>query len=186
MYVQFPQKYKSNHIDTNLKFNMGIIGTTYLDNVRIVEDTMIKNGDFSAGQDNWNPAITAPGAATFAINNNISTFGITNVGTADWNIQLKQEGITLEKGKTYKATFKATSTESRIIKLAMLSASYAYYGGADISLTAGEEKTVEVAFTMSADTDSNTTMVVSVGNINGQVTPISDVSLSDFSLVESN
>lgn len=146
---------------------------------------MLTNPDFSKGEEGWINAITSPGTANVSFTDAKATYDITNVGEEDWNVQLKQEGIMLEKGCNYSITFKVTSTEARTIKLAMLSASYAWYGGEDIVLEAGKEKTVTCNFTMNADTDANTTMVVSMGKIADAATPASVITLSDFSLVKS-
>ena len=147
---------------------------------------VIKNYDFSNADTDWTAAITSPGEAAVSFESNTAIFNVTNVGTADWNIQLKQDGIVLEKDKEYTAHFKVTSTDARIIKLAFLSTAYAYYGGSDISLEAGVEKEVIVTFTMPNDTDDNTTLCVSMGKIEGVNTPISSITLSDFSLVKNN
>ena len=111
-------------------------------------------------------------------------FSIANVGTADWNVQLKQAGLTLEEGCSYTVSLKASSTESRTIKLAMLSSTYAYYGGQDITLEAGEEQDISFTFTMDEMTDTAVTMVISMGKIEEQETPVSDITLSDISLVK--
>ncbi|MCI9080605.1 MAG: family 16 glycosylhydrolase, partial [Lachnospiraceae bacterium] len=151
-------------------------------------ENIIKNGDFSKGEEGWVKAVTAPGEATVSFENQKAVYNITNVGTEDWNVQLKQEEIVLEKGCKYKLTFKAVSTEARTIKAAMLSTTYKWYGGADIALEKDTEKTVEVEFTMEEETDSNTTMVISMGQIkNGEEnipTPVSGITLSDFVLVK--
>ncbi len=128
--------------------------------------------------------MTAPGEATAAFDNNKAVYNITNVGNKDHCVQLKQNGITLEKGCTYKITFKATSTEARTIKCAMLTAGYDWYGGADLALEKDTEKSVEIEFTVTKDTDSNMTMVVSMGQIEGVSTPASTITLSDFVLVK--
>ncbi len=102
---------------------------------------LLKNGDFSNETDNWNIwGITAPGEAKADIADHAIVYHISNVGTADWNVQLKQSGLTLEKGCKYRVTFKATSTEARTIKLAIMSTKYDWYGGADIQLLANNEK----------------------------------------------
>ena len=116
-------------------------------------------------------------------------YHIENVGTEDWNVQLKQKGITLEQGKKYRITFRAASTKARTIKLAMLSQSYTWYGGEDILLEENQEKEVAVEFTMGEETDSAATLVVSMGLIkdgegNEVSTPASEITLSDFSLVK--
>ena len=146
---------------------------------------LLKNGDFSNKTDNWDIwGITAPGKATTNIADHAIVYHISNVGTEDWNVQLKQRGLTLEKGCKYRVTFKATSTKARTIKLAIMSTSYAWYGGADIQLPANDKKDVVCEFTMSKETDSNADFVISMGKINGEDTPASDITLSDFSLVK--
>ncbi len=144
-------------------------------------ENMLLNPDFAEGDKNWENAVTAPGEAKVSFEGKKAVYEISNVGTADWNVQLKQSGITLEKGSKYKVSFKAASTEERAIKVAMLSAAYDWYGGADIALSK-EEKLVEFEFVMEKDTDANTIMVVSMGKIDEQDTPLSMITLSDFTL----
>ena len=105
------------------------------------------------------------------------------MGTEDWNVQLKQNGIVLEQGAHYKVTFKAKSSEARTIKLAMLSPSYTWYGGADIALEKDQEKEVTVDFTMNETTDMNAALVISMGAIAGTETSASTIELSEFSLI---
>ncbi|MCM1272006.1 MAG: carbohydrate binding domain-containing protein [Clostridium sp.] len=151
---------------------------------------MLDNIDFSNDGDGWEKAITSPGAANVTFADGKAVYAITNVGDEDWNVQLKQSGITLEKGSEYKAAFKVKSDVARTIKLAFLDASYNWYGGADITLTANEEKLVECTFVVSQDTSDEITMVVSMGQIyNGEGTdrelvntPVSTITMSDFSL----
>lgn len=151
-------------------------------------ENILKNGDFSDGSTSWENAVTSPGEASVSFDDNKAVYDITNVGTADWNVQLKQNDIMLEKGCKYKISFKACSTEARTIKLAMLSSTYAWYGGADIALEKDVEKDVVIEFTMEADTDAATTMVVSMGqifeadNVTEIDTPASTITLSDFVL----
>ena len=154
-------------------------------------ENLIKNGDFTRGEEGWNiHSITSPGEATAEVKDGKVVYNITNVGNEDWNIQLKQENIALEKGCNYKMTFNAASTEARTIKLAMLSDTYAWYGGKDIVLEKDSEQLVNVEFTMNEATDTNTTMVISMGQIKNDETkenidtPASTISLSDFTLVK--
>lgn len=146
---------------------------------------LLKNGDFSNKTDNWNIwGISAPGEAKADIADHAIVYQISNVGTADWNVQLKQSGLILEKECKYRVTFKVTSTAARTIKLAMMSTSYTWYGGADIKLPENEEKEVVCEFTMNKETDSNADFVISMGKIDNEDTPASDITLSDFSLVK--
>lgn len=153
-------------------------------------ENMLVNGDFSKGNEGWESAITAPGEATASFDDGKAVYTITNVGTEDWNVQLKQNGITLEQDCKYKVSFKVSSTEARTIKLAMLSDTYAWYGGKDIVLEKDSEQLVNVEFTMNEATDTSTTMVISMGQIKNDETkenidtPASTISLSDFTLVK--
>ena len=146
-------------------------------------ENLLVNSDFASGNEGWENAVTAPGAAEVSFENGRAVYNITDVGTEDWNVQLKQNGIVLEQGAHYKVTFKAKSSEARTIKLAMLSPSYAWYGGADIALEKDQEKGVTVDFEMTEATDMNTAMVVSMGAIAGTETPASTIELSEFSLI---
>ena len=75
-----------------------------------------------------------PGSSRCSFENGCAAYRISEVGTEDRNVQLKQNGIVLEQGAHYKVTFKAKSSEGRTIKLAMLSPSYNWYGGEDLVL----------------------------------------------------
>ena len=66
----------------------------------------------------------------------------------------------------------------------MLSPSYDWYGGQDIALEKDQEEEVSINFKMEKPTDTNTTMVISMGAIAGIDTPLSEIELSEFSLVK--
>lgn len=152
------------------------------------ETEMIKNGNFAADLNDWETVVAEQGVADVTVSGNSIIYDIKDVGTDDWHVQLKQSGITLEPEKTYVAKFKATSTKARTIKLAFLTAKYDWYGGEDIELPANEEKEVEITFTVPGNKvkDDNITMAVSMGVIKGKDTPVSTISLSDFSLQKQN
>ena len=146
-------------------------------------ENLLVNSDFASGNEGWENAVTAPGAAEVSFENGRAVYNITDVGTEDWNVQLKQNGMVLEQGAHYKVTFKAKSSEARTIKLAMLSPSYTWYGGADIALEKDQEKEVTVDFTMNETTDTNAALVISMGAIAGTETSTSTIELSEFSLI---
>ncbi len=148
-----------------------------------VGENLLVNSDFSSGSEGWENAVTDPGAAEVSFKNGRAVYNITAVGNEDWNVQLKQNGIVLEQGARYKVTFKAKSSEARTIKLAMLSPSYAWYGGEDIALEKDQEKEVTVDFTMKETTDTNAALVISMGAIEETETPASTIELSEFSLI---
>lgn len=106
-----------------------------------------------------------------------------------WHAQLKQSGITLEKGCKYRVKFKVTSTKARTIKLGFMSESYNWYGGTNPKLPESEEQEVVYEFTMEKDTDRNVVMTVSMGQMyenDDKSKPIntlaSDITLTNFSL----
>lgn len=148
-----------------------------------VGENLLVNSDFASGSEGWENAVTDPGAAEVSFKNGRAVYNITAVGNEDWNVQLKQNGIVLEQGAHYKVTFKAKSSEARTIKLAMLSPSHAWYGGADIALEKDQEEEITVDFEMTEATDMNTAMVVSMGAIAETETPASTIELSEFSLI---
>lgn len=148
-----------------------------------VGENLLVNSDFSSGNEGWENAVTSPGAADVSFENGRAVYKISNVGTEDWNVQLKQNGIVLEQGEHYKVTFKTKSSEARTIKLAMLSPSYNWFGGEDLVLDKDQEEEFTVEFTMNDETETNASMVISMGAIAEIDTLASTVELSEFSLI---
>lgn len=149
-------------------------------------DNLLKNTTFSDNAQNWViNRWNGDGkemATTETVNDGI-VFHISNVGTADWNIQLKQGEINLEQGCDYRLAFKVTSTESRTIKVGFMDKNTEnWYGGSDVSLEKNKAKNVVCKFTMTKDTDAESLMLISMGKIKGEDTPVSDITLSDFYL----
>ena len=149
-------------------------------------DNLLKNTTFSDNAQNWDiNRWNGDGkemATTETVNDGI-VFHISDVGTADWNIQLKQGGINLEQGCDYRLAFKVTSTESRTIKVGFMDKNTEnWYGGSDVSLEKNKAKNVVCKFTMTKDTDAESLMLISMGKIEGEDTPVSDITLSDFYL----
>lgn len=200
------QMTKESDPDAVLSISMGAVGgiqiteqhRVCIDNIQLekidapqtgeqpVNENLLNNSDFANGSESWENAVTAPGAAEVSFENGKAVYQITDTGSEDWNVQLKQSGIMLEQGSTYCVAFKAKSSEARTIKLAMLSQSYAWYGGEDIVLEKDVEKDIVAEFTMNEQTDTNTTLVISMGAIAGEQTPPSTIELSDISLIRVN
>ena len=148
-----------------------------------VGENLLVNSDFSSGKVGWEDPVTLPGEADVSFENGRAVYKIRKVGTEDWHVQLKQNGIVLEQGAHYKVTFKAKSSEARTIKLAMLSPSYNWFGGEDLVLDKDQEEEFTVEFTMNEETETNASMVISMGAISEIDTPASTVELSEFSLI---
>lgn len=189
---------------TILSISMGAVNgeritekhTVFIDNITLEEteepqipetpkgDGLIQNGDFSNGTDKWENAITAPGKATVTYEDSKAIYRIENVGEQEWHIQLKQSGITLEKGKNYELSLKLKSDEARTVKAALLTETYDWYGGADIDLAKEQLKEVTVPLYIDKETDTNITFVLSMGVIAGKDTPASTIEIDDISLKE--
>ena len=76
------------------------------------------------------------------------------------------------------------SSEARTVKAALLNASYAWYGGADIVLEKDVLKEVSFEVPVSEVTESNITFVLSMGKIAGTDTPLSVIEVDDISIKE--
>lgn len=152
---------------------------------------LIANGDFANQTESWGINTGNDTNATTELVDGGIKFKVKDVGTRDWDIQLKQSGIKLEKGCKYRLNCKLTSTEARTIKLALMSTSCNWYGGADVALEKGNECNFEYEFTMNEENDSATDLVVSMGQIYEDEkytkpvnTPPSDITLKEFSLTK--
>lgn len=175
---------------SNLKFLLGKQGIVYIDNVRIDKvqkpgSNMVLNGNFENGIVNWAPYVDSSASATYLVKDNKFTYNISNAGSENWHIQLKQSGLNLEKGKTYqlKATFK--SSVDRKVELALMgndSKNYAYYGGTVIELVADKEYNYTGSFLMSQESDPNGDLVFSFGKVGDGVIPAGSIELTNISL----
>lgn len=59
---------------------------------------LIQNGDFASGREKWSDYVDNAAIAITDFTQNKARYEITKAGTADWNVQLKQEGLTMEAG----------------------------------------------------------------------------------------
>lgn len=203
--LEFEMK-KDTDLKSILSISMGAVGGTQIttqhriciDNIvlekidapeitpPVTGDNMLNNPTFDNGTDGWYAGTWGDGQASVSVDEGKVTFDITNVGTADSQVQLKQSGLTLETGATYEVSFTAKSTKARTIKSAFLDENneYKWYGGEDTSLDANVVKNVSYQFTVTADcpTCDDITFQVSMGKIDGESTPASAITLSDFSV----
>ena len=87
----------------NISFDLGLGTTVYLDDVRIDEDALIKNGSFNAGFSGFEAYCYTPSNVTYVVDSlnesNAADFTIKDTGDQEWHIQLKQTGVNLEKGQ---------------------------------------------------------------------------------------
>lgn len=176
----------------NIAFYVGEKGTTYLDNIRLVEDAMIKNGSFNAGFAGYEWFADSSAEATSVVDSlnedNAADITIKNTGDADWKIQLKQNNVELQNGQWYKLTFKAKSSIARKIRVIMQgleAKSWAVYSGENLVSLTDEYQTFEKEFMMTADTDAQAFLCVALGAVGGEViTTQHRVCIDDISLVK--
>lgn len=142
---------------------------------------LLKNKTFANNGEGWENTASVDNA-TVTFSDNQVVYDVKNVGAADYSIQLKQIGFELENGAVYQLKFNANSTQSRVIKAAIMDGSYDWFGGEDISLEENITKPVTVEFVAKRD-EFNAGLYISMGLV-GEVTPLSTITLSDFSLVK--
>ena len=174
-----------------LEFLLGKQGNIYIDNVRIdkvqkASAEMVQNGDFADGMLGWAPFVDTSAAATYVIDKNKIKFDITNAGSQNWHIQLKQSGLNLEKGKTYRVKVTLQSSADRKVEFALMgnaSKNYAYYGGSVVTLTAGKEFSYVGTVKMDSDSDTNSDLVFSLGKVGDGTVPAGSVEIANVSVM---
>lgn len=126
---------------------------------------MFHNGDFSDGINSWETYLHSNTQTNYNTNNQAFNIEITNGGDSDWNVQLLQKGISIQKDKIYTVSFDASSTKNESIGLNFSEdgGSFTEYGGAAFSLT-NEIKNYSFSFKMEHTTNDNARFVVNMGN----------------------
>ncbi len=171
-------------------------GTYYIDNITVNEDAMIKNGSFNAEKSGFNEGFYGESNCAAVVDNqkedHAYSIDIYDTGAEDWNIQLMQEGITLEKDKWYKFTLKAKSNLERDISVALdgcEDSNWACYNGDSNKIMhldgQNEWQDYEVVFKMTGETDSTSRLSISMGAVNStRITDLHRIFIDDISLVE--
>jgi len=116
---------------------------------------ILTNGDFSQSTNGWIFGAWV-GKAQGTVENGVFTVRISDPGTANWNIQLLQTGLTLQDGVTYMVSFDAWADKDRVISAGMEnSKNYTSYGGMPSQLITTEKKNyIYQLTTKGTDTDA--------------------------------
>jgi len=152
-------------------------GTFYLDDIRIVEDTLVKNGSFHAGFAGYEPFVDGSADAEYVVDSltedNAADFTIRNTGDAAWKVQLKQNNIELEKEQWYRLSIDAKSDIARKIMFAIQRDGNKH--DQDWTLYTGEKEkvielgsdyqTYEIVFQMEKETDLESVLSISMGAV---------------------
>jgi beta-glucanase (GH16 family) len=156
---------------------LGTAGTTYIDNVRIQEDSLVVNGDFSSGMTAFETYIHESAKADYVVDTlkekGAFCISISRAGAQDWAIQLKQNNIPLEKGAWYVLSFDAKSTRARTIMYALQrdgsgDNNWIPYSGTQKIDVGPSFKNYSVKFQMAEPSDPATILSISMGAVNGK------------------
>ena len=183
--------------DKNISFDLGLGTTEYLDDVRIDEDSLIKNGSFNAGMAGFEVYCYTPSNVTYVVDSlnedNAADFTINDTGEADWHIQLKQTGVKLEQGQWYRLSLKMKSSIDRKVSYALQrdgsthkdadgNEDWTPYCQETVDLT-GEYQTITKEFQMKEDTDPETIFNIAMGAVGGeQITQQHRICMDDIVL----
>ncbi len=177
--------------DKSVSFTFDAAGTYYLDNVKMVENAMIKNGSFNDGETGYTIYIDSSAKASHVVDSikedNALSLTIDKTGDADWKIQVKQEDVKLEAGKTYRLKLKAKSSVDRDIRVVMQGGEklgWPVYSNDNVISLTSEYTEIEDVFTMNEDTDPAAFLSICLGKVDREITDQHVVCIDDISLEE--
>lgn len=151
-------------------------GIYYLDQIRIVENTLIKNGSFRAGLAGYEAYVDSSAEASCVVDSltedNAADFTINDTGDQAWKIQLKQGSIELESGQKYRLSLDAKASVDRKLMFAVqrdgsADDDWTPYSGEKVVDLTSEYQTFVVDFQMEYPTDPKSILSISMGAIDG-------------------
>ncbi len=177
--------------NSDFRIELSVPGTVYLDEIRLVESAMIINGSFNAGFAGYEWYADTTADATYVVDSltedNALDVTVRNTSDQDWKVQIKQNNITLEKGKAYTLTFRAKSSLNRTVRVLLQGQENrgwaAYSGDGYFDLTA-DYQTFTTTFTMQEETDENAFLSICLGMVNEVIDTQHRVLFDDISLCE--
>ncbi|MEK0316487.1 carbohydrate binding domain-containing protein [Cohnella sp. 56] len=153
---------------------------------------LLGNGDFGQGLNGWT-LFKADGVsvvqATYAdVQDGALRVELSDPGSEEWHVQLKQNPLRIEQGKKYRLRFDASSSVARDIRALIQEdgGSYRTYNGGDADTLfhlTSEPQTFERTFAMTEASDPNAVLAFSLGKI-GDIAGSHAVTLSHVSLTE--
>lgn len=170
----------SDEFSKDLSIVVNEPGVYYFDNIRIEEDSPIKNGSFNAGLAGYAPYIDGGSKASYVVDSltedNAFDITIEDTGDLDWKIQLKQNNIGLVEGQWYRLSVDAKCDRERYFMIALQrdgsihNDDWTPYSQNTYKLTT-EYQTYTTEFQMKPGTepfsDPNTVLSISMGAVNG-------------------
>lgn len=162
--------------DKGIAFEFSQPGVFYLDDVRVEEDSLIKNGSFNAGFAGYEVYAYTASDVEYVVDSlnedNAADFTISNTGDAAWKIQLKQNNVELEKGQWYRLSLDAKSDIDRKLMFAIQrdgteDNDWMPYSGEEIVKLGKDYQTYTIEFQMESDTDLKSVLSISMGAVDG-------------------
>lgn len=137
--------------------------TISIDNVKLAETAIVKNGDFESGNTGYYLYTDKAASASYEVKDGHAEVTVSNIGTAEHHIQLQYGNVPMIKGHEYEIKFDAKSTLDRRIRVTTQKSSGDYaayvepesYSYFDIT---NDWNTYSVTFTMNHDTDMNSNL----------------------------
>ena len=180
----YKQEFKLEDKMARKKANLTIMftapGTYFLDDIRMEDNAILKNGSFNSGLSSWSVYINAPADASYTVDSlkEDNAFDITINDTGadsdsdNWYVQLNQDGIKLEKGKKYRVTFRAKCDVERKIQYTFShngekDDNWDTYSGYEQPTLKAEYQTFTKEFTMEKDTDDKARFNITMGSVGG-------------------
>jgi beta-glucanase (GH16 family) len=165
----------------------------YMDNIRLTElrkpsqidvvSNVLTNGGFDANSDGWLSFFADFNGivGTTAVENGELKVSTNMTGSQNWNIQVDQENLTVEQGKSYKVSFRARSSVPRNIELIVehKGEPFTKHLLQEVALT-DKMKSYHYVFTMTNATDAGAHLNFALGNVGGPVNEAHDVYLDDI------
>lgn len=176
------------------EFLMNITGKAdiYIDNIKLTKFAMINDGDFANGNLGSYEIYKVTGNdASASVEDGKLVVNINDTADNDWDIQVKQNNLKIEKGNKYILKFKAKSTVNRQIRALIqghIGNDYPVYSSIEnnkdcvFDLTT-EMKEYSLEFLMNNDTDPNAFLSICLGTYGGNhITDNHKVYFDDISL----
>lgn len=143
----------------------------------------IVNGSFDEGFQPWKFVSWGESSAGAIVKDGKFTAEIEKAGTDQWEIQLQQKDVSLERGKIYRLAFTASATEERKIdaNIGMSQAPWDTYSDFGSFTIGTAPKRFVKTFKMEKGNDNNARVFFDLGKYSTADVTISEVSLIDTS-----
>lgn len=133
------------------------------------DKNVVINSSFDSSFGNWEVFKEAnKGDASGEIKDGTAVININNIGTENWNVQLVNKKLKLEKGATYKYSIKLKSSVSRPIEIVIQEDGGSYKGfTSKIENANNEYKTYESEFKYDGESSTNLAFLINLGKVTG-------------------